>query len=120
MSATVDGIRIKQVVANIIKNAVEAAPPGAGRVDIRLSGEDGFIILAVEDNGEGMPPEDLGKVFQPFYTTKAQGTGLGMPIVKRLVELHGGDVRMVSESGKGTVVSVRLPRFPFGAAGGGR
>ena len=120
LSATVDGIRIKQVVANIIKNAVEAAPPGAGRVDIRLSGEDGFVILAVEDNGEGMPPEDLGKVFQPFYTTKAQGTGLGMPIVKRLVELHGGDVRMVSEAGKGTVVSVRLPRFPFGAAGGGR
>jgi PAS domain S-box-containing protein len=119
-SATVDGIRIKQVVTNIVKNAVEAAPAGAGRVEVRVSGKDGFVHLAVADDGPGMRPDELAKVFQPFYTTKAQGVGLGMPIVKRLVELHGGEVRVASEAGKGTSVTVKLPRFPFGAGGGGR
>jgi len=119
-SAAVDGIRIKQVVTNIVKNAVEAAPSGSGRVEVRVSGKDGFVHVAVSDNGSGMRQDELAKVFQPFYTTKAQGVGLGMPIVKRLVELHGGDVRVESEAGKGTVVSVKLPRYPFGASGGGR
>jgi signal transduction histidine kinase len=119
-SATVDGIRIKQVVTNIVKNAVDAAPSGTGRVEVRISGKDGFVHLAVSDNGEGMRAGELAKVFQPFYTTKAQGVGLGMPIVKRLVDLHGGEVRVSSEAGKGTVVSVQLPRFPFGASGGAR
>jgi PAS domain S-box-containing protein len=119
-SANVDGIRIKQVVTNIVKNAVEAAPAGAGRVEVRVSGKDGFVHLAVADDGPGMQPDELAKVFQPFYTTKAQGVGLGMPIVRRLVELHGGEVRVDSEAGKGTAVTVKLPRFPFGAGGGGR
>ena len=118
--AAVDGIRIKQVVTNIVKNAVEAAPSGAGRVEVRISGKDGFVHFLVSDNGPGMRPDELAKVFQPFYTTKAQGVGLGMPIVKRLVELHGGEVRVASEAGKGTVVSVKLPRSPFGTGGGGR
>jgi signal transduction histidine kinase len=119
-SATVDGIRIKQVVTNIVKNAVEAAPSGSGRVEVRVSGKDGFVHLAVSDNGPGMRQDELAKVFQPFYTTKAQGVGLGMPIVKRLVDLHGGEVRVASEAGKGTLVTLKLPRFPFGANGGGR
>jgi signal transduction histidine kinase len=110
-TATVDGIRIKQVVTNIVKNAVEAVPPGTGRVEVRIEGS---------DNGPGMPRADRDKVFQPFYTTKAQGVGLGMPIVKRLVELHGGEVRVTSETGKGTVVSVKLPKVPFGSGGAGR
>ena len=58
------------------------------------------------------------RVFQPFYTNKAQGVGLGMPIVKRLVELHGGEVRIDSGSGSGTTVSVDLPRYPFAGTGG--
>jgi signal transduction histidine kinase len=117
-TAAVDGVRIKQVITNIVKNAVEAAPDGIGKVNIRIAGKDGFVHLSVEDNGHGMPPGEVAKVFQPFYTTKAQGVGLGMPIVKRLVELHGGEVRISSEEGKGTRVSVKLPRFPFGAGGG--
>ncbi len=117
MTAMVDGVRIKQVAANIVKNAIEAAPREGGRVEVRIEGKDGHVALSVEDNGEGIPSGEVGKVFQPFYTTKAQGTGLGMPIVKRLVELHGGEVRMESEAGKGTVVSVRLPRFPYGSGG---
>ncbi|MBI5419317.1 MAG: PAS domain S-box protein, partial [Deltaproteobacteria bacterium] len=119
-SATVDGVRIKQVVTNIVRNALEAAPEGEGRVTVNVAGKDGSVRLAVEDDGPGMRPEEIAKVFQPFYTTKAQGVGLGMPIVKRLVELHGGEVRVSSEAGKGTIVSVVLPRNPFGEAGGAR
>ncbi|MBI5575827.1 MAG: PAS domain S-box protein [Deltaproteobacteria bacterium] len=118
LTAAVDGVRIKQVITNIVKNAVEAAPPGSGRVNVSVAGQDGFVRLSVEDNGQGMTAEEVAKVFQPFYTTKAQGVGLGMPIVKRLVELHGGEVRVASREGKGTQVSVTLPRFPFGAGGG--
>ncbi|MCL5965844.1 MAG: ATP-binding protein [Deltaproteobacteria bacterium] len=116
LTAMVDGIRIKQVVTNIVKNAVEASPPGGGRVRVRVTGRDGLIRLDVEDNGPGMESGEVEKVFQPFYTTKAQGVGLGMPIVKRLVELHGGDIAIRSARGEGTVVSVILPRFPFRSA----
>jgi PAS domain S-box-containing protein len=118
VTATVDGVRIKQVITNIVKNAVDASPPGEGRVGVHVAGKDGFVYLSVEDNGHGMNAGEVEKVFQPFYTTKAQGVGLGMPIVKRLVELHGGEVRVSSSEGKGTSVSVRLPRQPFGAGGG--
>jgi signal transduction histidine kinase len=67
-----------------------------------------------------MTAGELEKVFQPFYTNKAQGVGLGMSIVKRLVELHGGEVRIDSRTGRGTTVSVDLPRYPFAGAGGDR
>ncbi len=130
LTAMVDGVRLKQAVTNIVKNAVEAVRPGGGRVAVRIAegagpgGEprggaagDGYVRITVEDDGPGMAEEELEKVFQPFYTTKAQGVGLGMSIVKRLVELHGGDVRVASTAGSGTVVTVSLPRFPFGGGG---
>ncbi|HQU13055.1 MAG TPA: PAS domain-containing sensor histidine kinase, partial [Thermodesulfobacteriota bacterium] len=119
-TALVDGIRVKQVLTNVVKNAVEAAPDRSGKVLVTLSERDGGVRITVEDNGPGMTGEELGKVFQPFYTNKAQGVGLGMPIVKRLVELHGGEVRIDSGSGRGTTVSVDLPRYPFAGAGGAR
>ncbi len=132
VTAMVDGVRLKQAMTNIVKNAVDAARPNGGRVTVRLAEgtragggsaavrDGGDVRITVEDDGPGMPQEDLEKVFQPFYTTKAQGVGLGMSIVKRLVELHGGEVRVASTAGAGTVVTVSLPRFPFGRGGGGR
>ncbi len=131
LTAMVDGVRLKQAMTNIVKNAVDAARPGGGRVAVRISdgarpgegagarrGADGYVRITVEDDGPGMSDEELEKVFQPFYTTKAQGVGLGMSIVKRLVELHGGEVRVASAAGAGTVVTVSLPRFPFGGGRG--
>jgi len=115
-TAVVDGVRIKQVVSNILKNAVEAVPADDGRVKIRVEGGDGIVRLSVTDNGTGMGPDEREKIFQPFFTTKAQGVGLGMSIVKRLIEMHGGEVRVDSEAGRGTMVSVTLPRRLFGAA----
>jgi signal transduction histidine kinase len=117
-TALVDGVRVKQVLTNVVKNAVEASPDRTGVVRVRLSERDGGVRITVEDNGPGMTGEELGKVFQPFYTNKAQGVGLGMPIVKRLVELHGGEVRIESGEGKGTAVSVDLPRYPFAGTEG--
>jgi two-component system sporulation sensor kinase B len=116
----VDGIRVKQVLTNVVKNAVEAAPDRDGKVLVTLSERDGGVRITVEDNGPGMTAGELEKVFQPFYTNKAQGVGLGMSIVKRLVELHGGEVRIDSRTGRGTTVSVDLPRYPFAGAGGDR
>ncbi len=129
----VDGVRLKQAVTNIVKNAVDAVRPGGGRVAVRIAegarpggaprgdgSANGYVRITVEDDGPGMSREEVEKVFQPFYTTKAQGVGLGMSIVKRLVELHGGEVRVASEAGAGTVVTVSLPRFPFGDEGGRR
>jgi PAS domain S-box-containing protein len=119
-TALVDGIRVKQVLTNVVKNAVEAAPDRDGKVLVTLSERDGGVRITVEDNGPGMTAGELEKVFQPFYTNKAQGVGLGMSIVKRLVELHGGEVRIDSRTGRGTTVSVDLPRYPFAGAGGDR
>ena len=119
-TALVDGVRVKQVVTNIVKNAVEACPDGTGKVHVRLVERDGGVRISVADNGPGMTAEEIGKVFQPFYTNKAQGVGLGMPIVKRLVELHGGEVRISSERGRGTEVSVDIPRYPYSGAGEAR
>ncbi len=130
LTAMVDGVRLKQAMTNIVKNAVDAARPAGGRVSVRIAdgarprerspggrSADGYVRITVEDDGPGMSEEEVEKVFQPFYTTKAQGVGLGMSIVKRLVELHGGDVRVASTAGSGTVVTVSLPRFPFGGVG---
>jgi len=111
--AAVDGVRLKQVVTNILRNALEACRPGEGRIALRLAEEDGLVRIEVCDNGPGMAPEEVDKVFVPFYTTKAQGVGLGMPIVKRLVELHQGEISIRSRPGEGTTVSVVLPRRPF-------
>ncbi|MGE5664364.1 MAG: sensor histidine kinase [Deltaproteobacteria bacterium] len=132
LTAMVDGVRLKQVLTNVVKNALDAARPGGGRVAVRLSGgarpgagpatdagADGYVRVTVEDDGPGMSEAEMEKMFQPFYTTKAQGVGLGMSIVKRLVELHGGEVRVASTAGAGTAVTVSLPRFPYGGGGGG-
>lgn len=120
LTAVVDGVRIKQVMTNIVKNALEAAPGAGGKVTVRVEGHEGLVRIEVADNGGGMDSLELEKVFVPFYTTKAQGVGLGMPIVKRLVELHGGDITVRSAPGKGTVVSVVLPRSAYRRAGEGR
>lgn len=116
VSARVDGVRVKQVVGNVVKNAVEASPRG-GTVRVALSrGRRDTVRIAVSDAGEGMDEIAREKMFQPFFTTKAQGVGLGMAIVKRFVEMHGGEVVVESVPGAGTTVTLVFPRIPFGGA----
>jgi signal transduction histidine kinase len=69
----------------------------------------GFIVLAVADTGVGMDEEALARVFEPYFSTKTTGTGLGLPIARRNIELSGGTIEVQSTKGQGTIVTVRLP-----------
>lgn len=106
--ARVDGPKLHQVVDNILRNAVEAVGH-EGRVSVAMSSTHDEIIIAVEDNGPGIPAELQTHIYEPFFTTKEGGTGLGMSIVHSLVSLHGGAIAI--ESGdRGTRFTVTIPR----------
>lgn len=104
----------QQVVVNLVKNAVEAVrdahPSGGGRVWIDAARRDDTVVLTVEDNGPGIPEDQLGVVFDPFFTTKApgQGTGLGLNVVYRIATKHRGSVQVARRSEGGTRFTVRL------------
>jgi signal transduction histidine kinase len=84
--------------------------PGGGRVSITTETDEGGVIKAtVADTGTGIPPENLERIFKMYYTTKTDGTGIGLPLVRRVVELHHGSVEFLSAVGRGTTVIVRLP-----------
>jgi signal transduction histidine kinase len=105
---------MKQVVLNLALNALEATEPARGRVDIRVRRAEQFAELVVEDNGRGMTPAVLERVFEPFFTAKRgamrPGTGLGLSIVHAIVENHGGEVSAHSAGiGQGSRFTVRLP-----------
>ena len=106
----VDGRQIQQVFRNLISNAVEAMAEG-GTLAIRAveNSQEGTVSVSVRDSGSGMPPEVLARLFQPLFTTKARGIGLGMVVVKNLTEANGGTITVESEVGKGSVFSVTLP-----------
>jgi len=114
--AAVDGQRLRQVFSNVVKNALEATErrPG-GRVDVRLLGRGGVAVVEIADNGVGMAPEHREKIFLPFYTTKPTGTGLGMAIVKKIMDLHGGEIEIDSSPGRGTIVRLVIPRATVAA-----
>jgi signal transduction histidine kinase len=104
-----DGESLKQLALNLVLNALEAAPESGGRVRVVLTVADGAAELEVRDNGPGFPPEVLAHLGQPFTTSKAQGTGLGLFMARRLVEGAGGRLRVDSRPGEGARVVVRLP-----------
>jgi two-component system, NtrC family, sensor kinase len=110
----VDPKQIQQVFLNLFLNAVQAMQQGGTlTVQSDLSLVDGveMVRVRVTDTGPGIPPQILEKIFTPFFTTKAQGTGLGLPICHRLVEQHGGRLSVVSRDGHGTTFTVELPAF---------
>ncbi|HXA13741.1 MAG TPA: ATP-binding protein, partial [Opitutaceae bacterium] len=104
-----DRSQLKQVFFNLIKNATEAMVPG-GRLRIAARTDDDSVFLAFGDSGAGIRPEDLVRLFQPYYTTKPGGHGLGLMIVQRIMREHGGHVGLESKEGVGTVVTLQLPR----------
>ncbi len=115
----VDVSRLGQVIVNLVVNAVDAMPSG-GTLGVRLACDDDTIRLEVEDTGEGIPPDDLDRVFEPFYTTKESGSGLGLSTVHGIVEQAGGIVSIASDLGRGTLVTVRLPRVQRSTVGAPR
>ncbi len=103
------GSELNQVWTNLIDNAIDAME-GEGRIDIRTNPDDEWVVVEIEDNGPGIPPEHVDKVFDPFFTTKppGKGTGLGLNIVYNIVNNQGGDIAVESEPGR-TVFRVRIP-----------
>jgi PAS domain S-box-containing protein len=110
LTVNADGQRLRRVFANVISNALEATQHlPDGRVEVALYRREGHAVVEVTDNGEGMVPEARGKIFQPFFTTKPTGTGLGLVIVKKIMDLHGGDIEVDTTPGRGTSVRLVIP-----------
>lgn len=103
-----DGNQLANAFTNLIINAVEAMPEG-GMLNISTRKTGGLIEIEFKDTGVGIPRKDLEKIFQPFFTTKAKGTGLGLTNAMKTVEAHGGIITVESKEGEGTTVTVKLP-----------
>ncbi|MBI1839664.1 MAG: PAS domain S-box protein [Verrucomicrobia bacterium] len=103
-----DSGQIKQVLVNLIKNAMQAMTKD-GQLTLRTSAASEGIVLSVEDTGGGIPPEQLNRIFEPYYTTKQKGSGLGLMIVQRIILEHRGRIGVESHVGKGTQFRVWLP-----------
>lgn len=102
--------QLLRALSNLIDNAIDAAPQGAGRVACRCALDGSCVEISVADNGEGIPPDLLERVFEPYFTTKKdKGMGLGMAISRRVIEEAGGRIELHSAPGRGTEVRVRLP-----------
>jgi PAS domain S-box-containing protein len=115
--AAVDGPRLRQVFANVMKNALEATERHAqGRLSVRLYQRQSNAVVEVTDNGVGIDPEQRDKIFLPFFTTKPTGTGLGLAVVKKIMDLHGGEIEIDSRPGQGTTVRLIIPRAARPAA----
>lgn len=108
-----DRDQIKQIVLNAIQNSIEALKPeGALHIEIKEEARDGEhgLMTNIQDNGKGIAPDDLAKIFDPFFTSgKERGTGLGLAICRNIIEAHGGNITATSQVGTGTVLSVWLP-----------
>lgn len=106
----VDPEQLKRVLLNVVKNAIESSDGGEGQVSVTTSrspGQAGWVRISIRDDGAGI--EDVEKIFEPYYTTKVKGTGLGLIISRQIVEEHGGEIRVRSELGRGTEVDILLP-----------
>ena len=111
--------QLRQVVWNLLRNAADAMPRG-GTIKVELATEseptridrarpEPQVTLTVTDTGSGIPKADLDRIFEPFFSTKAAGTGLGLATVARIVDDHDGTIEVASQVGQGTTVTIRLP-----------
>jgi signal transduction histidine kinase len=106
---TADPELLRQAVLNILLNACQAMPSG-GTVRVRAEQEDGEAVrITIADEGTGIPPEDLDRIFSLYYTTKPGGSGIGLALVYRIIQLHDGSIHVASELGRGTTFTIRLP-----------
>ena len=109
---TADSGLIAQASANLVTNAIQAMPGGGTLVIASRRAASGGVAISVADQGTGIPPENLEKIFRLYYTTKAGGSGIGLAMVYRIVQMHDGRVDVDSTVGKGTTVTLTLPATP--------
>ncbi|HQO79819.1 MAG TPA: PAS domain S-box protein [Deltaproteobacteria bacterium] len=120
-SVLVDGTQIRQLIENLIDNAIDAMPSG-GKLSISTSHVPGYVFksktreyvsdvmeIRVDDTGCGMVEDDLQRIFQPFFTRKARGTGLGLALVQKIVDMHHGEIEVSSRAGEGSRFVIRIP-----------
>jgi signal transduction histidine kinase len=94
---------------NVLLNAVQSVGE-SGRIEVSAESRNGHVTISVRDSGAGIPPEDLDKVFMPFFTTREKGTGLGLAAASKIVESHGGRIEAETAPGEGAIFHIRLPR----------
>jgi signal transduction histidine kinase len=111
-----DAAALEQLFLNLLLNAAQSLDDG-GTIRVAVEDGDGTVRVAIRDAGRGMSPEVRARLFEPFYTTRADGTGLGLPLARRIARAHGGEIDVESAPGAGTTVVVRLPRAGSGVAG---
>ena len=107
----VDVEQFKQILLNLMKNSIEAMT-GGGLLTIESQMDETCVHITVKDTGEGISPEFLVRIFDPFFSLKDEGTGLGLPISRRMVENHGGELNIQSKKGQGTEITISLPLHP--------
>lgn len=113
LSLYADRMLIEQVLINLVKNAVEACGETATpRIAVEASRQEGLTKITVTDNGSGIVPEAMDKVFVPFFTTKVKGSGIGLSLCRQVVNRHGGSISVISEVDKGTSFLLRFPAVP--------
>ncbi|HYA48351.1 MAG TPA: HAMP domain-containing sensor histidine kinase, partial [Burkholderiales bacterium] len=103
-----DAAKLRTALRNIVANAVEAIS-GKGEVSVAVSRVGPNLRIVIRDTGPGMSRETIERIFEPYFSTKDSGTGLGLPIAKKIIEEHGGTIQVASEAGAGTTVTVELP-----------
>jgi nitrogen fixation/metabolism regulation signal transduction histidine kinase len=114
-----DRTLMRQVLANLLRNAEEAARPARARVHLAVRRDAERAVLTVADEGPGIPPEVRPRIFDPYFTTRRDGTGLGLAIVRKIVLQHGGDVEARQRPGGGALFAVALPLAPPAAGATG-
>jgi signal transduction histidine kinase len=100
---------LRQAWASLLVNALEAMGGGPGALRVSSQREQGFVVIALEDSGPGIPVEFMPRIFEPFFTTKEQGTGLGLTLANTLVEANGGRLELQPSEGRGARFAMRLP-----------
>ena len=107
-SWSLDPMRIEQVLKNLLQNALQASPSDA-RVELSLASDRGRLVVKVRDHGAGLVPGSERQVFEPFHSTRAKGTGLGLAVARRIVELHGGQIHGENHAEGGALFTLRIP-----------
>lgn len=107
-----DGLRLRQLLHNLVKNAIEACIEQQGQIEVEVKENSDWIILSIKDDGIGFDPDQMVKIFEPYVTTKPKGTGLGLAIVKKIIEEHHGKIAIYSEGKmQGAEIVIQFPKI---------
>src|SRR5262249_6708788 len=105
---SIDPVLFKSALLNLFVNAIQAMPQG-GKIDVIVHQQRNHVILTISDTGIGIPKEHVSKIFSPFFTSKSEGTGLGLAEVQKVIQAHSGSIEVQSKVGQGTTFVIKIP-----------